>query len=267
MDRPGSAPGSGRQALPRAPGTETDPAAQSVQARLERAALLEAENLELRNFNSRLAHEVRAQLRVIDGMSAILLSQDGQALDAAAVRMLKLIRASAARLGHTTDDLLALAQVAQQPLRRETVDLGKLARSIATVLLHANPQRDVRLTVAPDLWVAADPGLLRLALSNLIGNAWKFTRNVEVAEIEVGRQIVDGEAVFFIRDNGAGFNMKHAGRLFEPFTRLHRQEEFDGTGIGLSLVRKIVERHQGSIWARAVEGNGATFFFSLGAGA
>lgn len=110
-----------------------------------------------------------------------------------------------------------------------------------------------------------DPGLLRLALSNLIGNAWKFTRNIEVAEIEVGRQMIDGEPAYFVRDNGAGFNMNHADRLFEPFARLHRQEEFEGTGIGLSLVRKIVERHQGRMWSRAVEGSGATFFFTLGA--
>jgi light-regulated signal transduction histidine kinase (bacteriophytochrome) len=167
------------------------------------------------------------------------------------------------------DALLALARVTRAPLRHEPVDLTALAEEVAADLRNNDPARQVDITIAPGLAAAGDPRLLRGALDNLLGNAWKFTGKTELARIEVGAAPSDDpakETVFFVRDNGAGFDMAHADRLFGAFQRLHGQAEFAGIGIGLASVQRIIARHGGRVWAEGVPGQGATFFFALPAG-
>jgi light-regulated signal transduction histidine kinase (bacteriophytochrome) len=151
-------------------------------------------------------------------------------------------------------------------MRRQAVNLSQLAASVAKNLAQAEPQRQVEILIAPDMMVDADPGLLQIVLENLLGNAWKFTSRTDGARVEVGWQERDGEIMRFVRDNGAGFDMRHAGKLFGAFQRLHSQREFEGTGIGLSIVQRIVVKHGGRIWAEAKPGAGAAIYFTLASG-
>jgi signal transduction histidine kinase len=169
--------------------------------------------------------------------------------------------AAAARMGQLTDDLLMLASVSQHELSRRDVSLTALSLEVASALRETG--RDVQITVEPGLAANADPGLVRIARENLIGNSWKFTARTPAPFIEVGAEAHAGETVFFVRDNGAGFDMQHAGRLFTPFQRLHHTSEFEGTGIGLSIVNRIVAKHGGRVWAQATPGQGAAFRFTL----
>lgn len=219
---------------------------------------------ELEAFSYSVAHDLRAPLRAIDGFSEIVLSDNADRLDAESVDHLQRVRAASQRLGHIIDDLLELSQVSRTDLHREAVDLASVAQQIARELRERHPGRDVLLTAPAQLKAQADPFLTRILLDNLIGNAWKYTGKVAQAKIEIGMTGQGSESVFFVRDNGSGFDMAHAGKLFQPFQRLHRSEEFDGTGIGLSIVQRIVARHEGRIWAEAKKGEGATFFFTLG---
>ena len=162
------------------------------------------------------------------------------------------------------DDLLSLSKITRASLARDRVDLSDLARRVLAELAARDPQRKIDARVADGLVVKGDPRLLTVVLENLLGNAWKFTSKQPAATIEVGREARDGETVYFVRDNGAGFSMEHATKLFAPFQRLHAASDFEGTGIGLATVHRVMARHGGRVWAEAKPGEGATFLFTLG---
>jgi light-regulated signal transduction histidine kinase (bacteriophytochrome) len=192
-----------------------------------------------------------------------LLDEYGDKLDQAGHEYLSRIRRAATRLDTLINDLLQLSRLTRQEMRREEVDLGQLAREILDERMRREPQREVDVRVQPACMVYGDPQLLRVILESLIDNAWKYTKNVAQAQIEFGRQAGADEHTFFVRDNGAGFDMNYADRLFQLFQRLHREEEFQGTGVGLSIAKRLIERHGGHIWAEGKLGEGATFYFTL----
>ncbi len=229
----------------------------------ERTAQLQAINKELEAFSYSVSHDLRAPLRSIDGFSKAVLEDYSHLLDAEGQDYLRSIRMASQRMSQLIDDLLKLSRVTRGEMQHEPVNLAELVRDIEGELRRAEPGRRVTLTVAPDLPVFGDPKLLRIALQNLVGNAWKFTSRRETATIEVGRQEQEGQAVYFVRDNGAGFSMKYADKLFGAFHRLHTASEFEGTGIGLATVHRIIQRHGGQIWAESEEGKGATFYFTV----
>jgi signal transduction histidine kinase len=229
----------------------------------QRTAALAAANSELEAFSYSVSHDLRAPLRSIAGFADLLQERTGHELDAEALDYLQRVKKAAARMGALIDDLLNLSRVSRRDLSRRRVDLSRLAEAAIGDLRDAEPDRVVATTVAPDLAADADAGLMQILFANLIGNAWKFSRDAGQARIEVGCERVDGQAVFFVRDNGVGFPMEHADRIFAPFARLHTEREFKGTGIGLAIVARIVRRHGGRIWAEAEEGKGATFRFTL----
>jgi signal transduction histidine kinase len=217
---------------------------------------LDAANRELEAFSYSVAHDLRAPLRAIDGFSQALIEDYADKLDGDARRYLERVRVASQTMAELIDALLALSRVTRAELQRRIVDVSALAREIA-VDLERESHRD--LVIADGLTADADPKLLAIVLQNLLGNAWKFTAKQPAARIEVGRD-ADG---FFVRDNGAGFDMQRASKLFGVFQRLHLDTEFPGTGIGLATVRRIVERHGGRVWARGAVGMGATFWFTL----
>jgi len=225
--------------------------------------IAEAARRELLAFSYSVAHDLRTPLRGINGYSAALVEDLGDNLDADAKDYLERIRAAATRMGHLIDALLGLARISGATLTRGVVDLTAMAHAVLARLRAAEPHRVVECVVASGLFVKGDPWLLRVALENLLGNAWQFTSKREAAEIELGiTEHIDGR-VYFVRDNGAGFDMAHAHRLFTPFQRLHAQNEFAGTGIGLATVQRVVHRHGGTIWVEATANRGATFRFTL----
>lgn len=229
----------------------------------DRTLLLEATNRELEAFSYSVSHDLKAPLRAISGFADLIAEQDA-CLDEKAKHFLANVRAEAARMNGLIEHLLRLARLARTELRRQRVDLSALALELSDRLRAGAPERRVELRVEPGLTAEADPGLLRLVLENLLSNAWKFTSPKESAVIEVGsRAQSDGSSAFFVKDDGAGFDMKYAGKLFAPFQRMHRQEEFAGSGIGLATVQRIVHRHGGRVWTEAEPGKGATFFFTL----
>jgi PAS domain S-box-containing protein len=230
----------------------------------ERTAQLTAANEELEAFASSVSHDLRAPLRQIDGFAAALLEDCGERLDAAGKEYLGRIRAAVSRMSGLMEDLLRLSRVTRAELGISDADLSALAGEIAAELQREHPRRRVTFRVQPGLRADADPGLLRAALTNLIGNAWKFTGKQPEAVIEFGARQREGATVYFVRDNGAGFDMGRAGRLFGAFQRLHNERDFPGTGIGLAIVRRVVRRHGGEIWAESSVGGGATFYFTLG---
>jgi signal transduction histidine kinase len=228
-----------------------------------RTAELEAVNRELEAFSYSVAHDLRAPLRSIDGFSQALLEECADRLGPQQIRYLERVRAAAHRMGRLIDALLSLSRTTRVELRRERVDLSALASSVTERLREAQPSRGVDVTIEPGLSVQADPRLLEVVVTNLLGNAWKFTGNCASARIELGTQRNVVPPVYFIRDNGAGFDQKYAAKLFGVFHRLHRDEEFEGTGIGLATVQNVVRRHGGRIWAEGEVGHGATFYFTL----
>jgi signal transduction histidine kinase len=203
-------------------------------------------------------------LRSLDGFSQALLEDFADRLDEAGRDYLRRIRAAAQRMALLIDDLLALSRVSRAELRPERVDLTAVAREIARRLGERDAGRRVTVSVDPELVAEGDPRLLAIALENLLENAWKYTRRKAEATIRVGAERRDGQTVFCVRDNGAGFDMAHAGKLFSPFQRLHRAEEFEGTGVGLATVQRILRRHGGRAWAEGEVGRGAAFYFTLG---
>ena len=227
------------------------------------AAELAAANAELDAFSYSVSHDLRAPLRSIDGFSQALLEDCADRLDETGRSHLGRVRAAAQRMAALIDDLLELARVSRSEMRRESVDLGAVARTILDELHRCDPERKVEVVIGEDLVAEGDPRLLHVALENLLGNAWKYTRPKEQACVELTREALDGAAVFRVRDNGVGFDMRYAENLFAPFQRLHRVDEFEGTGIGLATVRRIVRRHGGRIWAEAEVGRGAAFYFTL----
>jgi light-regulated signal transduction histidine kinase (bacteriophytochrome) len=224
---------------------------------------LAASNRELEAFSYSVSHDLRAPLRAIDGFSQAVLEDSAQKLDEQSRTDLQRVRIAAKRMGELIDDLLKLSQTARVEMLREQVDLSRMAGEIAAQLSAAGPERDTRFTIAPELTAVGDRGLLRVALENLMGNAWKFTGKTAAGVIELGAEQQDGQNTFFVRDNGAGFDMKYASKLFGPFQRMHENSNFPGTGIGLATVQRIIRRHGGRIWATAAVGRGATFYFAL----
>jgi signal transduction histidine kinase len=229
----------------------------------ERTAQLEYSNSELEAFCHTVSHDLRGPLRSIDGFSQALLEDFPADVPEEAKRYLARIRTATLRMSQLIEDLLNLSKVSRTELDRAEVDVGELARQVAADLQAREPERKVEMNVWDGMRAYADARLLRAALENLIGNAWKFTSKVPQARIEVG-QMRDGERrVFFVRDNGAGFDMAFANKLFGAFQRLHGVNEFAGTGIGLATVQRILHRHGGDVWADAQVGRGAVFYFSL----
>ena len=230
---------------------------------IERTAELEAVNRELEAFAYSVSHDLRAPLRSISGFSDLLSERVESQLDPEAKDHLKRVRASAGRMSALIDDLLKLSRVARGEFRRQPVDLSELAEAILAAAAREAPERRFEARIAPDLKAHADLGLMRIMLENLLGNAWKFTGKRDRAQIEFGATRDESDTVFHVRDNGAGFDMAYVERLFKPFQRLHVETEFEGTGIGLATVRRIVNRHGGRIWVESQPGAGTTFYFTV----
>jgi len=226
-------------------------------------ASLDQINRELEAFSYSVSHDLRAPLRAIDGFSQALLEDYADKVDETGRDYLGRVRTATQRMGELIDDLLKLARVTRAEMAAADVDLSALARTVADELAAREPGRDVEVAIEPGLTVHGDPRLLRIVLENLLGNAWKFTGGRSKARIAFGRRGSGEDAVLFVRDNGAGFDMAYAGKLFGAFQRLHGAREFPGTGIGLATVQRIVHKHGGRIWADAEPDNGATFSFTL----
>lgn len=235
-----------------------------LNAELERRVKeLEASTRELDAFSYSVSHDLRAPLRSLHGFSDILLEDYDDKLDDQGRQCLQRIQSNVVRMGLLIDDLLRLSHVTRTGLNRQRVDIGAQAREIVEELRRAQPDRRVETVIADDLVTTGDPLLIKVALENLLANAWKFTGKREQGTICVGAVRESDEQVFFVRDNGVGFDMKYAEKLFNPFQRLHPVTEFDGTGIGLAIVHRILTRHGGRIWAESAPGKGCTFFFTL----
>jgi PAS domain S-box-containing protein len=228
-----------------------------------RVAELAAVNKELEAFSYSVSHDLRAPLRSIDGFSQALIEEHAGPLDETALDYLRRIRAASQRMGELIDDLLDLSRVTRREMRHDDVDLSALAAGVMVELTKASPERLAEVRIAEGLRGFGDPALLRLALENLLGNAWKFTGRVSPARIEFGAQRDGDRLTYYVRDNGVGFDMAYADKLFGAFQRLHAAHEFSGTGIGLATVQRIVLRHGGQVWAQSAVGQGATFFFTL----
>jgi PAS domain S-box-containing protein len=232
----------------------------------ERTAQLEAANSELEAFAYSIAHDLRSPLTSIDGFSHSLDMMCGDLLPEQGKHFLQRIRAGVRQMSDLTDAMLSLARLSRVRLRWEPVDLAAAARQAIAMLREQDPRESPVIDIPPSLPVHGDPRLLAQVMANLVGNAWKFSSRKPRTEIRIGKRTGDnGETVYFVDDKGAGFDMAHASRLFGAFQRLHSASEFEGTGIGLALVQKIVHRHGGRIWAQAKPGDGATFYFTLAA--
>jgi light-regulated signal transduction histidine kinase (bacteriophytochrome) len=229
----------------------------------ERSRQLELVNHEIEAFAYSVSHDLRAPLRAMDGFSQALIEDYGATLDVEGKDHLRRIRTGAVRMGRLIDDLLALSRVSRSELKREPLDLSALMRRSFDELSAAEPGRKAVIDIATDCSADADPRLVAIALENLASNAWKFTGKTMEARIAFGVMTREEGAVFFLRDNGAGFDMAYAHKLFTPFQRLHSSAEFAGTGIGLATVARIIRRHGGEIWIESAPEQGTTVFFTL----
>jgi PAS domain S-box-containing protein len=229
----------------------------------ERTAQLSAANRELESFAYSVSHDLRAPLRSIDGFSRILAEEYGHTLEPTAADYLTRVRNASQRMSKLIDDLLSLSRVTRSELKRVRTDLSAIAEAIVQELRAEAPERSVDVSIHPGMLCLADPSLIRIALYNLLGNAWKFTSKRASARIEFGALTQRSKTVYYVRDNGAGFDMAHAGKLFGAFQRLHSPREFEGTGVGLATVSRIIDRHGGTVWAESVLDKGATFYFTL----
>ncbi|HAZ11967.1 MAG: hypothetical protein A2X86_07050 [Bdellovibrionales bacterium GWA2_49_15] len=225
----------------------------------QRTCDLTAANQELEAFAYSVSHDLRTPLRGIDGFSKALLEDYNQSIDETGKRYLGFIRSGTQQMGKLIDALLALSRLSRMEMKRENVDLSAIAHGVIESARKQDPARKVKTIVRPGLVMKGDPELLKIVLDNLIGNAWKFTSQCEEATIEFG----ENESGLFVRDNGAGFDMAYANKLFGAFQRLHGNREFPGTGIGLTTVKRIITRHGGKVWADGATGKGATFYFSI----
>jgi signal transduction histidine kinase len=229
----------------------------------ERTLQLETTNKELEAFAYSISHDLRTPLRGIDGWSQVLLEDYRDKLDEEGQGYINRVRAEAQRMGHLIDDILQLSRLSRAEMLKETVDLSVLAASILERLQNQDPHRQVRIDIQPGMSARGDVRLLESALTNLLSNAFKFTGKTPEARIEFGESQKDGKRIFFVRDNGAGFDMAYARKLFGAFQRMHKASEFPGTGIGLAIVQRVIHRHGGEIWAEAKLNAGATFYFTL----
>ena len=229
----------------------------------ERTQELRAANAELETFSYSVSHDLRAPLRAIDGFSQVLLSRDADKLDADGRHALERVRAGSERMGALIDDMLKLSRLSRRPMESADVELSALAADVVEDLRAAQPDRDVEVTIEPNVWARGDKEMLRVALQNLLDNAFKFTAQQQHARVQFGRTTQPGPATSFVRDNGVGFDMSDADKLFRPFERLHSESEFSGTGIGLATVQRVIARHGGRVSAEGAIGDGATFYFTL----
>ncbi|MFX1519650.1 MAG: ATP-binding protein [Promethearchaeota archaeon] len=229
----------------------------------QRTLELEAINKELEAFSYSVSHDLRAPLRSIDGFSQALLEDYADVLDAEGKMYLERIRAASKRMAELIHELLELSKVSRSEMTREQVNLSELAQIVMSELQETQQKRQIDVIITPGLIANGDVGLLRLVLENLLGNAWKFTGKKPTAKIEFGVTEQEGKRVFFVRDNGAGFDMAFADKLFGAFQRLHHPDEFQGIGIGLATVKRIIHRHGGRVWAEGEAEKGATFYFTF----
>ena len=230
----------------------------------ERTRQLAEANEELEAFCLSVSHDLRAPLRSVEGFAKILLRDYGNALDEKALDLMRRMRAATARMGQLIEDLLKLSRISRAEVNRQSADLSALAAAILDDLRAGEPGRSVEIEVQPGVRADADARLMRIALENLLGNAWKFTGKTEAAQIAFGVSGTAGHDLrYYVRDNGAGFDMAFAEQLFAPFQRLHGATEFEGTGVGLATVQRVIHRHSGRVWAESCPGQGATFFFTL----
>jgi PAS domain S-box-containing protein len=251
---------------------KSEDAARTLNAELEqrvreRTAQLEAVNKELEAFSYSVSHDLRAPLRVVDGFSKMLLDCYAERLEAQGQHYLQRVREGAQRMDELINDLLTLSRITRAEIHWESVDLTALTRAIVAQLQAAQPERRVECVITDGVVVQGDPGLLRVALENLLGNAWTYTNKHATARIEFGVTQEDGQRIYFVRDDGAGFDMAYADKLFGAFQRLHGAEDFEGTGIGLATVQRIIRRHGGRLWAEGTVERGATFYFTIPANA
>lgn len=230
---------------------------------IQRTAELEAANKELEAFAYSVSHDLRAPLRSVDGFSLALLEDYGEKIDEVGQDYLRRVRSASQRMAQLIDDILNLSRITRSELVREQMDLSAIARTIAAELKSEQPERAVEFIIQDSVSAEGDRRLLQIVLANLLGNAWKYTGRHEKARIAFGLTEVAGKSAYFVRDDGAGFDMEYANKLFLPFQRLHGQDEFPGTGIGLALVQRIIRRHGGTVWAEGAVERGATFYFRL----
>jgi light-regulated signal transduction histidine kinase (bacteriophytochrome) len=230
---------------------------------IQRTAQLEAANKELETFSYSVSHDLRAPLRGIDGWSMALLEDYGDLLDEQGKTYIHRVRFETQRMGHLIDDLLQFSRLTRVEMRKEQVNLSSMARYVATRLQESEPQRRVKFKIQKGLSARCDAHLLEVALTNLLDNAFKFTGKTPQARIEFGQTEIKGQRTFFVRDNGAGFDMAFSKKLFGVFQRLHNASEFPGTGVGLATVQRIFHRHGGRVWAESAIDQGATFYFTL----
>ena len=235
-----------------------------AEMRAELVSDLEHKNRELESFSYAVSHDLRAPLRRIEAFGRAVLESQGEQLDGNGRRFMDRIQEASRQMSQLIDDVLYLSKVSRAEVRQQEIDLSGLVESILERLREADPGRTVETRVRPGVIVAGDGRLLRIALTNLLENAWKFTAREPAAQIEFGMMTATGEPTYFIRDNGAGFDMAYVDRLFGPFQRLHLASEFPGSGIGLATVQRIIHRLGGRVWAEGVVGQGATFSFTLG---
>jgi signal transduction histidine kinase len=224
---------------------------------------LEQKNRELESFSYTVSHDLRTPLRSIQSFTQLLAMRYADALDANGREFLELVIDSSRQMAQRIDDILTLSRVTRAGMNVGPVDLSAMVRLVVAELATSHPGREVECIIAPDAIVSGDDRLLRIVLENLLDNAWKFTSERSPARIEFGVQDGDAGQRYFVRDDGAGFDMAHAGRLFRPFERLHDQSKFPGSGVGLATVQRIIQRHRGQVWAEATAGGGATFYFTL----
>jgi len=222
-------------------------------------------NKELESFSYSVSHDLRAPIRAINGFSRILLEEYSDQLDEEGKKHLRRVSEAGLRMGVLIDDILRLSRVTRSEIRRGLVDLSQLAQTVIGEFQNStlNQDRQVEVIIAPDLKVNADSNLMRIVLENLLGNAWKFTQKHPTARIELGVTDKDNQTTYFVRDDGAGFDMAYVNKLFGAFQRLHAAAEFEGTGIGLVTVQRIIQRHGGMVWAEGATEQGATFYFTL----
>ena len=229
----------------------------------DRTRELESSNRELEAFSYSVSHDLRAPLDIMNGFSYVLMKNYSDHLDANGKQAIQSIRAAVKRMAELIDDLLNLSRITTSTMLRESIDLSAFARAIMEELCRSHPQRKVEFVTPPEAEASGDPRLLRIVMENLLRNAWKYTSQHEHARIEFGEEIKNGKTVFFVRDDGSGFDQRSADRLFQPFQRLHAAAEFPGNGIGLATVKQIIQRHGGEVWAEAAVEKGATFIFTL----
>lgn len=231
----------------------------------QRTAQLEAANKELEAFSYSVSHDLRAPLNTIDGFCQLMEQAAGDKIGDKGKHYLSRIRAGAQQMSELIDGLLSLAKLSRDQLRSEAVDLSAVSRKAAQACREREPKRQARIHIQDGLLAHGDPLLLSVVIQNLLGNAWKFTSKRAEAQIDIGSEVgATGETTYFVKDNGAGFDMTQAGKLFGTFERLHSHSDFSGTGIGLAIVKRVIERHGGRVWADSVENEGAVFYFTLG---